>query len=237
MRRIASLVAGVSLVLASTLSSLAVAQEATPLPPTSPRVTPWEADLGLRGSLVKSAGYAPFATNDYLSSLSLAGSRVLLVRGRLALAVGAAWDYAGPSATTRGSDAGLTMHRLTAPITLRYGLLRPLDAFVRVAPGAAHESAHIDDPSAPGTLKAQAWVPAGDASAGVAWAFAVSTVGASGHPLVWRVTAEGGYGWTGSMSLAMSPDLQGAPTLTGPTNLGSLALSGGFGRLALATSF
>jgi len=235
MRLHTSFAAVVSFALAGALSTLALAQEST-LPPASPGVTPWEAGMGYRGSIVKSAGYAPFATNDYLSQFSLAGSRVVLTRGRLALAVGADWDYASPGATARGSDTGLTVHRLTAPITLRYRLVRPLYAFARVAPGAAHESAHVDDPSASATLKVQGWVPAGDASGGVAWAFAGSAV--NGHTIAFWLTAEGGYGWTGSLALAMSPDLsKGDPTQTAPTNLGSLALSGGYGRIGIAMSF
>jgi hypothetical protein len=235
MRPRASFAAGISFALAGAVCSVALAQEA-PLPPTSPRVTPWQAEMGYRGSWLPSAAYGPFSTNDYLAQFSLGGSRVLFVRGRLALAVGADWDYASPGASTRGSDTGLTVHRLTAPITLRYRLLRPLNAFVTVAPGAAHESAHLNDASAPAPLKAQGWVPAGDASAGVAWAFADSPI--NGHPLVWWLTAEGGYGWTGSLQLAMTPDLgNGNATPIGATNLGSLALSGGFGRIAIALSF
>jgi hypothetical protein len=57
-------------------------------------------------------------------------------------------------------------------------------------------------------------------------------------PLAWWVTAEGGYGLGGRMTLAMSPDLASSdPRQTSPTNLGSLAMSGAFGRIGIATTF
>ena len=220
---------------ALSLASGARAQEGAP-PPTSPTVTPWDAAIGYRGGFVESTGYAPFSARDYLSQLTLEGSRVVLSRGRLALAVGAAWDYGSTFTTTRGSDAGLSVHRLTAPIAVRYRIGTWLNVFARVAPGAAYESAHLDDPSAPAPLKKQAWVPCGDAMAGVAWAFADSKLGQ--HSFVWWLRGEGGYGWTGSMALDMAPDLaSGDKRALGTTDLGSLALGGGFGRVTLAIGF
>ncbi|MGH7293464.1 MAG: hypothetical protein ACRELB_00955, partial [Polyangiaceae bacterium] len=132
-------------------SATARAQEA-PTRPTSPRVTPWDAGVGYRGGWVESPGFAPFSPKDYLSQITVEGSRVLVSRGRLALALGVAWDYGSTYTTTRGADAGLAVHRLTAPITLRVRLLPRLNAYATVAPGAAYESAHLDDPSAPANL-------------------------------------------------------------------------------------
>ena len=235
-RTIASF-AGFALVVS--LAVTAGAQEAVSPPapaPNSPRATPWEVSLGYRGAFVESAGYAPFSTNDYFSQSSLGASRVVFVSGRLAFAVGATWDHGDSSATARGAPSDLEVHRLTAPLTLRYRVLRWLDAFVRVAPGAAYQRASVDDPSGIATLKKTAWLPCGDATAGVAWAFADSRILA--HPFVWRLTAEGGYGWTADMSLSLNPDLQGSdPRQTGSTDIGTLALSGGFGRIGVAVGF
>lgn len=235
MRPHTKLAAFASFSLALALAPAALAQEGT-APPPSAAATPWEAGLGYRGGWVESAGYAPFSARDYLSQMTLEGSRVVLGRGRLSVAVGAAWDYGSTSTTTRGSPAGLTVHRLTAPVTARYRLARWLDAYASVAPGAAFESAYVDDPSAPGTLRKKGWVPCGDATAGVAWAFARTQAG--GHFFVWRLRAEGGYGWTGSMSLDMAPELAGGDNRSiGTTDLGSLALGGGFGRIAVVIAF
>ena len=94
----------------------------------------------------------------------------------------------------------------------------------------------MQDPSAPATLVAKSWLPSGDATAGVSWAFASSYVGE--HPLVWRVTAEAGYAWTADMGLALSPDLPSSdPRRVATTDVGTLSLSGGFGRVGLAVGF
>jgi hypothetical protein len=233
------LLAGSSFTLVLALAGAAAAQEGAP-PPSSPRDAPWEVSLGYRGGVVKSAGFYPFSTDDYFSQSSLQASRVVAWRGRFALAVGAAWDFGTAGATARGARTGLVVHRVTAPVTLRYALARWWSVFVRVAPGAAHESAHVDEASAPATLVKSAWVPSGDATAGVAWAYADSKIGEGEHPftLVWSLTAEGGYGWSGNMALAMSPDLgSGDARQVGTTDLGTLALSGGFGRIGLAVGF
>jgi hypothetical protein len=239
LRTIAAACAG--LALAATVNAPAHAQEmgsVSPPPPSpsSPRVTPWEATLGLRGGYVESPGYSPFSPNDFFSGVSLGASRVVAVRGRFALAVGATWDYGEPTSTARGAKTDLEVHRLTAPLTLRVRVRRWLDAFARVAPGATFVRASVDDPSGIATLRKSAWLPSGDATAGVAWTFADSRI--AGRPVVWRLTAEGGYGWTADMAMQLQPDLgSGDPRQTGATDLGILALSGGFGRIGVAVGF
>jgi hypothetical protein len=197
--------------------------------------SPWQAEIGYRGALVRDAGYDPFSTNDWLGQLTLSGSRVLVTRGRFALAVGAAWDYGHASATARGAASDLTVHRLTVPLTVRYSLARWLYLYATVAPGAAHEDARLADPSAPAPLVHSAWLASADASAGAAYSFLET------GPVSWWLRAELGYGLTAPMSLAMSPDLPSSdprtPTQLGTTGLGSLALSGSFGRVALAVAF
>lgn len=70
----------------------------------------------------------------------------------------------------------------------------------------------------------------------MSWAFSQWTI--ADHVFVARLTGEGGYGWTPDMSLSMAPAIGGGdPRLTGTTDLGTLALSGGFGRLGLAIGF
>ncbi len=203
---------------------------------SGPEDAPWEARLAYRGAFVESSGYAPFSTNDYFAQVSLGASRVLFVRGRFAFAVGAMWDYGSTGATARGVDTHLEMHRLTAPLSMRYTIVRWLDATATIAPGAAYQSASVDEASAPASLVASTWVPAGDASLGVAWCFWSTSLG--GVPLLFRATAEGGYAWAARMSLSLSPDLPASdPRLTAPTNLGELAMNGGFGRVGVAVAF
>jgi hypothetical protein len=198
---------------------------------------PWEVGIGYRGAVIDSRGFAPFSDRDYFSQMTLEGSRALFGRGRWTLALGAAWDYGGTSTTTRGQGAGLEAHRLTVPITGRYHVARWLNVFARLAPGAAYVRMHIDDASAPGgTLAKDGWVACGELAAGVAWAFASSRIGK--HPFVWWLTGEGGYTLTASTQLHMSPRLSSGDTrAVGTTDLGSLVLDGGFGRIVVAVGF
>ncbi len=215
---------------------VALAQEGVWRPATSAAVTPWEAHLGYRGTFVDNRGFDPFSRNDYFPQFSLGASRVLAWRGRFALAAGASWDYGETEATARGAPTGLTTDRFTVPLTMRYALLRSVQLFATVAPGVTWASAHVDESSAPATLVKTSWLPSGDASAGARWAFATTRVGR--FPVVFWLTAEGGYAWTAPMQLSLSPDLpSNDPRQTATTDLGSLAMNGGFGRVAFAVAF
>jgi hypothetical protein len=218
------------------VSSTAFAQEAPTQPPSSPAVTPWEAHMGYRGTFVNSPGFNPFSTNDYFPQFTLGVSRALFPSGRFALAAGLSWDYGGTDATARGASTGLTVDRFTVPVTMRYALWKWLHVFVTIAPGVTYASAHVDEASAPATLVKTSWLLSGDASAGARWAFADTHVGP--FPVVFWLTAEGGYAWTAPMQLSMSPDLPSSdPRQTATTDLGSLAMNGGFGRLGISVSF
>ncbi len=157
--RTAAVAALFGLVLHVGLPAAAHAQEPGPTPvphlsPNSPRVTPWEASLAYRGSWFESPGYAPFAATDRFAQVTLGASRAVLSRRRFSLAVGAAWDYGNTGASARGSATSLEVHRVTVPVTLRFALMRWVDLFARVAPGAALASAVVNEPSGPAPLAA-----------------------------------------------------------------------------------
>jgi hypothetical protein len=237
MKRTSKVLTGLTLSLLSTLAATSArAQDASPPPPYSAEAAPWEARIGYRGSWVENSGYAPFSSNDYMPAFSLAASRLVFARGAFAFTAGAAWDYGSTGAQARGSDASLTVHRLTAPLAMHYRVLRWLDLIATVAPGAQYQGASIQEPSAVAPLVASSWVPCGDASLGVAWGFAHTSIGPV--PFIFRLTAEGGYAWAAPMSLAMTPDLpSNSPERVGPTDLGTLAMNGAFGRIGLAVGF
>jgi len=217
-------------------SSTAHAQEGAWQPPTSPAVTPWEAHMGYRGTFVNSPGFNPFSTNDYLPQVTLGASRALFWRDHFAFAAGLSWDYGETDATARGASTGLTVDRFTVPLTMRYALWSWLHVFATIAPGVTYASAHVNEASAPASLVKTSWMPSGDASAGARFAFASTHVGP--FPVVFWVTAEGGYAWTAPMQLTMSPDLPSSdPRQTATTDLGSLAMNGGFGRLSVSVAF
>jgi hypothetical protein len=200
--------------------------------PASPPV--WEAELAYRANLITSAGFDPFSTNDAFGQVSLAGATTFFTEGRLSLSAGVGWDYGHTESTARGSTSALTLHRLSIPLTARYALTPRFRLFARAAPGAAWAKARIDDASAPAPLVASEWMPSADVSGGAAYRFAVSGRGLVG----WWLGAEGGYGWTPSMQLALAPDLpDGDPRHTGPVDLGTLSMRGPYVRVAVSLAF
>jgi hypothetical protein len=236
---IASLVLLVTTGALARVATPAAAQDEHPSEARAARPTPplWEGEIAYRDTFVSDRGYAALSPNASLDQFSLSLSRGVYRRGRLEFSVGAGWDYGRAESTARGAPSSLTLHRLSAPLTARYALTPWLDVFGRVAPAIASQAARVEESSAPAPLVASAWLPAGDASAGAAWRFAW-TEGPGASVIGWWLMAEGGYAWTSSMSLALSPDLpSGDPRRTGTTDLGSVAMSGPFVRVGVSMSF
>lgn len=193
----------------------------------------WMADVGYRGSFVSDPGMNAFSTKDYLAQFSLGASRKVLERGRLSFAPGLLWDYGGSTATARGAHTSLSVHRLSIPLEARYRIAPWLFGFVRAAPGLTSLATRVNDDSGPAPLAKSEWVPSLDLSAGAAWRFARVN-----DRVGFWVTGEGGYGWAKSMALNLSPDLAGDdPRRVAHTDLGRLALRGGFMRFGAALSF
>lgn len=220
----------------SAIAPLASAQE--PMPPPAPSdAGALRFELGTRQAFIANPGLDAFARHNEFGQLSLALSRVVLARGRLAFAPGVAWDYGETDADVRGSPSALVVHRLSVPLEGRYSILPRLYAYARVAPGAAAVHGEVHDTSSPGTLVRSAWLPSLDASAGAS--YRVLTIAeVHDRPLDVWLAAEGGYGGTRSTDLTMTPDLaDGDPRRTGAVDLGSLALRGAFVRAAIALTF
>lgn len=193
----------------------------------------WMADVGYRGSFISDPGMNAFSTRDYLAQFSLGASRKVIERGRFSFAPGLIWDYGASSATARGAQTSLTVHRLSIPLEGRYRIAPWLVAFVRAAPGLTSISARVSDDSGPAPLAKSEWVPSMDFSGGAAWRFARVN-----DRVGFWLTGEGGYGWAKSTALNLSPDLAGDdPRRVADTDLGRLALRGGFMRFGAALSF
>ncbi len=201
------------------------------------RETFWQAEAGLRSMYITNPGYDPVSTDNSLLQFSLGASRTLWDQGQLSFAPGIVWDYGESSATARGQNTNLQAHRLALTLEGRYHFLPWMYGLVRVAPGAVHQRVQLDDASAIAPYVARKWSFAFDSAAGVAFLLAPQAEIAA-SPVRWWLAAEGGYGYAGSGSLVMSQDL-GAddPHRTGPVDLGSLALRGGFFRLYAAVTY
>jgi hypothetical protein len=203
-----------------------------------PSISMWRIELGYRGSFITDPGYNPFSTQEYLPQVSLAASRTLFAQGRLSFAPGIAWDYGSSNATARGDQTSLGMHRLTVPLEGRLHLGGWGYAFLRAAPGVALVNTEVDDGSAPAPLTKSRWLFATDVSAGYAWlAWPRPEAPSPSRGHLW-LQGEAGYGWVVAERLNLAPDLPpGSPQTTSGVDLGSLAMSGAFFRIAAAASF
>ena len=219
----------------ATSASAQVVQAQAWEPPAPPRDPVWEATAGVRTLYIKGAGYDPFSSNDALVQFSLSASRAVVRSGPWTLAAGLALDVGGSSSSARGDHTSLSLTRLSGLAEARYQSRPRYYLFGRLLPGYLHGSASLEELSSPVTsnLSASFDTFAFDVSAGGALRLAdvgLSRVG------VW-LTADGGYAWAPAEHLVLSPDLGADQSKAGGVDLGSLAVRGGFFRIALALSY
>jgi hypothetical protein len=216
-------------------AATARAEGERPSRPMGEALPVWTGEIGYRASFVTDPGLNPFSPDDQLGQFSMGAERAVFARGRFAFATGLFWDVGGTSATARGDDASIIVHRFTLPLEARFGFAPWLYAFTRASAGAALVRAEVDDFTAPAHLIHSSWVPVLDLSAG--GAYRIGNGGGEGKLGVW-VIAEGGYGWAGRASLLLSPDLASDdPRRTGSVDLGTISLHGAFLRTGLALAF
>jgi len=206
----------------------------------APRADAWQASLGVRTTLIGSAGYDPFSTDDALAQVALSASRVLTRQDRLALAVGAGFEYGASNADARGAHSRLGLLQASLFAEGRYAPHPRIYGFVRAGAGVLNGSATLDDAStlplaggATGSLTDTFTLPSIEGSVGAAVCLAPSSsrVGA------W-IVAQGGYGWAPSHSLLLEPEVGGADrNKVAPLDLGTIAPRGPFMTFALALSY
>jgi hypothetical protein len=206
--------------------------------PVDRREGDWRVELGYRGWFIPTSGYQAFSNNGYLPEFSVAASRTVFSLDRLSLAAGLAWDIGGSGSAIRQVDqSSLKMQRFAVTLEGRLHLGSWGYAFARVAPGAATERVEVDDASSSAPLEASAWLFTGDVSAGYAWLLWPRDAASKLEPRAW-LQAEGGYGWVAGEKLALEPAVApGASVPTSGVDLGTLAMQGGFFRVAVAMTF
>ncbi len=210
------------------------AAEEPPLPPASP--PGWFGSIGVRTEYVTDTGFDPFAENDALIQGSIGLSRRVWMQGPLSVAGALQFEFGSRKATARGEPTQLDNWRLTAGPEVRYNIVPMLFAYVRPSAGVSRTVASLDDATAQTTLYARSLDLELDGAAGLAFAF-WDLRNRSGDLRFWLV-GEGGYGWSSSSDLALSPDEgSGAPERTEPLDLGKLALRGPYFKVAIAASF
>jgi hypothetical protein len=183
---------------------------------------------GVRGTVLPSRGFDPYATNDLLLQSSF-GLGVELFRAKnVSLAAGFEWDAGGKSATTRGQELRLFVHRLAIPLEARWQLHKRVALFAHVAPGANRMLASSDP-----ELLARNWSFGVDTSVGTA-----VMIGKVKKARFW-ITGEIGYSFAfaAAMSLKHQQSEDETPRNEASTALPDLSVGGGLGRLGVAVSF
>lgn len=212
----------------------APAEPDEPLPPAPP--PGWFGSIGVRTTYVTHTGFDPFATNDALTQGSLEFSRRLWMQSSLSVAAGIEFDFGSRTATARGEETELDTWRLTVGPELRWNLFPQLFLYAQPSVGVSRSVATLADGTTGTDLHARSWDIALDGAAGAAFAF-WDLRNRSSDLRFWLV-GEGGYAWTDSSDLALSPDEgSGAPERTEPLDLGELALRGPYFKVAVAASF
>jgi len=197
----------------------------------------WAATIGGRFGYIPSTGYDPFSEDNGFGQVSLGLGRTLMAMDEFSTAVWLLWDWGAAESTARGAETALSAHRFTAGLEGRYHLLRRLYFFARVAPGALRSEATLSDAGAGVERKAEGWAFATDLSGGAAFEFAGENRGKSRLPRGW-LSVDGGYGFTTSSTLEFVAEPEsGAPARLEPIDLGDLAMSGGFFRIAASATF
>jgi len=198
----------------------------------------WVGYLGFRVAKISSEGFDPFADSDELAQFSVGLGRTVLTAGNFSLAGLFLYDIGGRSNEARGAKTELTVHRFTVGAEGRYHFIRQLFVFGRVAPGAIHSIAQLEDVSTSVVNQsARNWVFATDLSAGAMFELTgFAKTGNKRRPNLW-ITLEGGYGFAAASELSMTPDGDAGPERAEPVELGSLGLSGPFMRSAFVLTY
>jgi hypothetical protein len=191
----------------------------------------WLGFIGFRVGKVSSSGFDPFADSDELLQFSAGLGRTVMTSGNLSLAGLFLYDVGGRSNEARGANTDLTVHRLTLGAEGRYHFLRQLFVFGRVAPGAIHSIAKIEDVSTSvSDLATRDWVFATDLSAGATFDLTGFAKYSRKRKVAAWISFEGGYGFAGESDLSMTADGGDGPVRAEPLDLGPLALAGPFMR-------
>jgi hypothetical protein len=205
-----------------------------PLPPALP--PGWFGSIGVRTAYIDHTGLDPFSENDALIQGSIALSRRVWMQGSFSVAGAIELDFGSTNATARGETTKLDTWRATVGPELRWNLIPQLFFYARPSVGVSRSVASLEEGTSKTTLYAKSWDLALDGAGGAAFAFWDLRKGSS--DLRFWVVGEGGYAWSQSSELRLSPEEgSGAPERTEPLDLGELALRGGYFKLAIAASF
>lgn len=189
---------------------------------------------GVRGSLLRSPGLDPYASNDlFMQGSVIVGVNVLRV-GKADITLSAQWDGGTRSASARGEDASLSVHRFSGVAEMRYHLHRRFFLGAKAAPAAFYLSGSITDASLSRPLTTHKWTWGLDSTGGMG--VLLGSTGPRGVK-VW-LTLDVGYTFAGEAQMAFSPGSDaGDPRKYGSVMLPALRPSGPTSRLGMQVAF
>jgi hypothetical protein len=207
------------------------ADTATPPPSSRPE---FNVSLGLRGMLMPSRGFDPYATNNFLLQGSV-GAGITVVRlGNASILLFAEYDGGARSATARGEQASLALHRLSGGAETRYQLGKRFHLAARVAPAAMFMHGSIEDSTLDRPLTASAWTWGLDVSGG--GGLLLGSTGPRGAKFY--VTLDFGYTFAGEKEMRYAPAASDEdPRKYGSVTLPAMKPAGATSRLGVAVAF
>lgn len=207
-----------------------------PAPPPPPferaRAPEMNLSLGVRGTLVRDAGFDPYAQKDMLAQIAIAAGPTFARSGDVSFAALVEWSWGTAKATARGDDTSLGMHRIGLSLMAFYHPVKRLGLYAKLSPGAVHLRGEIADSGIERPLVARTWAFSMDAAGGLALMIANA-----GRARFW-LTTEFGYSFATSADMVFSPlEDETDPRTYGSVTLPALRLAGPFGKFAFATTF
>lgn len=202
-----------------------------PPPQAAPPYPEISISAGLRGMLLPSIGFDPYAGNDFLGQLSIAGAIAVVRTRHASILLFGEWDVGTRSGTARGQDTSLTLHRLGGGAETRLLLARRFYLSAKLAPAALHLRGTLRDSDMDRPLVSRNWTWGLDTTGGVGVLLGGARVQA------W-ITLDLGYMFAGERGMTYAPGSDEEDTRRfGAVTLPSIKPSGAVSRLALAVTF
>lgn len=189
--------------------------------------------VGLRGSLIPSAGFDPFSKNDLLFQASLLAGISVLRGGPAEIVLFTGWDIGARKGDARGQESSLTAHRLLGGAETRLYLHRRFFFDAKLAGVAHHIRGTLATTTLDRPLVSRTWTWGLDVSGGAG----VVLTGARRGPRLF-LTLDLGYSFAGQASMSYAPkDDAEDPRKYGSVKLPALKMAGPTSRVGIAVAF
>jgi hypothetical protein len=189
---------------------------------------------GLRGMVMPSRGFDPYATNNLLLQGALGAGLTVVRLGNASIVLFAEYGAGSRSASARGEQATLAVHRLSGGAETRYQLGRRFFLSARVSPAAMFLYGTIADSTIDRPLTASAWTWGLDVSGG--GGLLLGSTGPRGAKF--HLTLDFGYTFAGEGQMRYAPATsEDDPRKYGSVMLPAMKPAGATSRLGVSVGF